>query len=87
MSLNGFWEALAVRGGPCIDLLPPVRDFLVAFLKQERVCMAWCKASAQEEACFRTIAGTETNTQKGKKFAEIAEIWAGGALLSVFSIG
>jgi hypothetical protein len=49
--------------------------------------MAWCKASAQEEACFRTIAGTETNTQKGKKFAEIAEIWAGGALLSVFSIG
>jgi hypothetical protein len=46
-TLNGLWEALAVRGGPCIDLLLPVRDFLVAFLKQERVCMAWCKASAQ----------------------------------------
>jgi hypothetical protein len=47
--------------------------------------MAWCKASTQEEACFCTIAGTETNTQKGKRFAKIVEIWAGGALLFTIS--
>jgi len=84
--VNGFWEALAVRGGPCIDLLLPVRDFLVAFLQQERVCMAWCKASAQEEAYFRTIEGMETNSQKGNKFAEITEIWAGRALASIYIV-
>ena len=35
------------EGRPYMDLL--LSNFLVAFLKQERV--AWCKASAQEEAC------------------------------------
>jgi len=31
---------------------------------------AWCKASAQEEACFRLV-GTEANIQKGKKVLHV----------------